>query len=269
MDKWNISPFNFKSLPLTQVRDEWVKYKRNFQYIALANGETDQTKLKYIFLAKAGPDVQEVFSSLRDADVAEDVDKTIKPFDVAICKFDAYFAPRHHETFERHIFWTLKPNTEESLEKFLLRANEQAAKCNFGTSKEESVEISVIDKLILLAPSDLKEQLLQKEKLTLDELTKMINSYSSVKYQASQMTPHEVFSTTSVINKVQAYPLREQSECSRCGWNGHYASDPKCPAKNKICDKCKKWAISPNVVGVCWETNIQVTYKQRNKNDVE
>lgn len=203
MDKFNIQPFNFKSLPSSRVRDEWLKFKRNFEYIALANEEKNQTKLKYIFLAKAGPDVQEVFSSLPEADVEEDVDNGIKPFDVALSKLDEYFAPQQHETFERYMFWTLKPNEGESLEKFLLRAMEQASKCNFGSTKEESNQISVIDKLILLAPSELKEQLLQKENLTLSDLTKMINSYSSVKYQATQMTYTGTVGTASSVNKLQ------------------------------------------------------------------
>ncbi|XP_058448838.1 uncharacterized protein LOC131428816 [Malaya genurostris] len=230
MDKWNIGPFNFKTLPPTQIREEWLKYKRNFQYIALANEEEDQTKLKYIFLAKAGPDVQEVFSSLPSADVIEDTEKTIKPFEVAIQHFDKYFAPRHHETFERHIFWTLKPSTDESLEKFLLRATEQARKCNFGTSKDTSIEISVIDKLILLAPSDLKEQLLQKEKLTLDELGKMVNAYSSVKYQASQMTssiPGSNLNALDVAGKVIMQVIQnaqlKNKVCDKCGKTGHFA----------------------------------------------
>ena len=57
MDKWTIQPFNFKTLPSSQVRDEWLKYRRNFKY-KMANEETDQTKLKNVFLARAGPEVQ-------------------------------------------------------------------------------------------------------------------------------------------------------------------------------------------------------------------
>ncbi|XP_058836315.1 uncharacterized protein K02A2.6-like [Topomyia yanbarensis] len=236
MDKWNLQPFCFKSLLTSQVRDEWFKYKRNFQYIALANEEKDQTKLKYIFLAKSGPEVQEVFSSLPGADVEEDSVTGVKPFEVAIKKLDEYFAPRHHETFERHIFWTLKPNTDESLKKFLLRATEQATKCNFGNTKDESVEISVIDKVILLAPSDLKAKLLQKVNLNLTELTKVVNSYSSVKFQARQMNAEPQMSAN--VNKLQMSSKPTSTECSRCGWKGHFANDRICPAKNKICDKC-------------------------------
>lgn len=243
MDKWNIQPFNFKALPVTQVRDAWIKYKRNFKYIALANEEESQTKLQYIFLAKAGPDVQEVFASLQGIDVENEKDNEA-PFDDVIAKLDEYFAPRQHETFERHNFWTLKQNPDESLEKFLLRVTDQASRCNFGKTKEESAEISVIDKIILLAPSDLKERLLEKEKLSLNELTKMVNSYSSVKFQASQMQPQDQQLPLNAINKTRSqnnrYTPKSTSECSRCGWRGHTANDQKCPAKNKVCDRCGK-----------------------------
>lgn len=241
MDKFQ--PFNFKALPVTQVRDAWIKYKRNFKYIALANEEESQTKLQYIFLAKAGPDVQEVFASLQGIDVENEKDNEA-PFDDVIAKLDEYFAPRQHETFERHNFWTLKQNPDESLEKFLLRVTDQASRCNFGKTKEESAEISVIDKIILLAPSDLKERLLEKEKLSLNELTKMVNSYSSVKFQASQMQPQDQQLPLNAINKTRSqnnrYTPKSTSECSRCGWRGHTSNDQKCPAKNKVCDRCGK-----------------------------
>ncbi|XP_038122357.1 uncharacterized protein LOC119770844 [Culex quinquefasciatus] len=181
MEKWEIPQFKFRSIPNSIIRDEWVKYKRNFQYIAAANEEKNATRLKNVFLAKAGPDVQEVFASLPGADVEEDKAKNIDPFKVAIEKLDEYFSPKQHEAFERNTFWNLKPQDEETMEKFLWRTLEVAQKCNFGTTLEESRSIAVIDKVILYAPVELKQQLLQKEKLTLDDVTRVVSSYESVK----------------------------------------------------------------------------------------
>ncbi|EDS27645.1 malate dehydrogenase [Culex quinquefasciatus] len=173
MEKWDDSKFKFRSIPNSIIRDQWVKYKRNFQYIAEANEEKNATRLKNVFLAKAGPDVQEVFASLPGADVEEDKAKNIDPFKVAIEKLDEYFSPKQHEAFERNTFWNLKPQDEETMEKFLWRTLEVAQKCNFGTTLEESRSIAVIDKVILYAPVELKQQLLQKEKLTLDDVTRV------------------------------------------------------------------------------------------------
>jgi len=52
-----------------------------------------------------------------------------------------------------------------------------------------------------------------------------------------------------VHGKVKPYPkqAKQQKElqgkmgkCFRCGWEGHYAKDRDCPARNKTCRKCHK-----------------------------
>ncbi|XP_055615315.1 uncharacterized protein K02A2.6-like [Toxorhynchites rutilus septentrionalis] len=244
MEKWDIPQFKLKSFPQNLVRNEWVKYKRNIDYIIAATGETDRTRIKNIFLAKAGPELQEIFTSIPGADVQEDPEKSIDPFAVAINKLDEYFSPKQHETFERNMFWTLKPETEETLGKFMLRCQDQAAKCNFGSNAEESRAISVVDKVILYAPSDLKEQLLQKDVLKLDDVTKIVSSYESVKQQAKSFSlPGTSFSSDtdciplSNVNKVKHMTNKG---CTRCGRSGHFANDSACPARLKECIKCKR-----------------------------
>ncbi|XP_058840195.1 uncharacterized protein LOC131695716 [Topomyia yanbarensis] len=243
MEKWDISQFKFKSLPRNTVKNEWIKYKRNLDFIIAATGETDRTRIKNIFLAKAGPDLQEIFASIPGADVQEDEAKTVDPFAVAISKLDEYFSPKQHETYERNIFWTLKPDEEEPLGKFMLRCQEQATKCNFGNNAEDSRAISVVDKVILYAPSDLKEQLLQKDVLKLDDVTKIVSSYESVKLQVKSMNlPGPSYSSapdfisSSNINKIKL----SNNVCTRCGRNGHFANNSVCPARSKECIKCKR-----------------------------
>lgn len=151
MDKWDINQFAFKALAQSEIRGQWIRWKRNFEYVVAASGEKNQTKLKYLLLARAGPDVQEVFQSIPGADVEQSDD--VNPYEVALKKLDEYFAPKHHDSMERNIFWTLKPETGENLEKFMLRAREQAYKCSFGKSEQDSRDICVIDKITLMAHS--------------------------------------------------------------------------------------------------------------------
>lgn len=245
MDKWEIQQFAFKALAQNEIRGQWIRWKRNFEYVVAASGEKDQTKLKFLLLARAGPDVQEVFQSIPDADVDESDD--VSPYKVALCKLDEYFAPKHHDSMERNIFWTLKPEAGENLEKFMLRAREQANKCDFGKTQQGSRDICVIDKIILMAPPDLKEKLLQKDQLSLDEAFKIVSSHQSVKYQASQMVtpgPSGVSAFQNVggnVNRVFGDQSgRVALECSRCGRRGHLGNDPKCPARDKECGYCKR-----------------------------
>lgn len=250
MDKWDIPQFKFRSIPNNTVRDEWQKYKRNFGFIAAANGEKDKTRLKNIFLARAGPDVQEVFSSLPGADVDEDKEKKIDPYQTAIEKLEEYFSPKQHAAFERNSYWNLKPMEDESMEKFLWRSLEVARKCNFGSTLEESRNIAVVDKIILFAPSELKEKLLQKESLTLDDVTRMVSSYEAVKYQSQQMSTASSGTERSAssywtgngtnVCKIQGSSKTPTGECYRCGFKDHYGKNPKCPAKGQRCSKCNK-----------------------------
>ncbi|XP_062711622.1 uncharacterized protein K02A2.6-like [Aedes albopictus] len=125
----------------------------------------------------------------------------------------------------------------------MLRCQDQAAKCNFGNNAEESRAISVVDKIILYAPSDLKEQLLQKTVLKLDDVTNIVSSYESVKSQAQSISLPGASSGDSVpssswnVNKIKQLPSKQ---CTRCGRSGHSANDSICPARSKECIKCKR-----------------------------
>lgn len=252
MDRWEIAPFAFKALSHNEIRTEWSRWKRNFEYIVAANGEKDKTRLKFLLLAKAGPEVQDVFETIPGADVEEDAVKKIDPYRTALDKLDEYFTPKHHDSMERNIFWTLRPESGEPLDKFMLRAREQAMKCKFGKTEEQSRDISIIDKLTLLAPPDLKERLLEKDLTSFDDVYKIISSHQSVKYQASRMiAPAVPRPGPSGIAAVQGdsgevnrmfskHPSGTNIECSRCGRKGHLGYDRRCPAKNEVCDKCNR-----------------------------
>ena len=49
------------------------------------------------------------------------MEQGIDPYAVAIEKLDEYFAPQRHEAHERFLFWDMKPEPEESIDKFLFR----------------------------------------------------------------------------------------------------------------------------------------------------
>ena len=244
MDAWNVQPFLFKAMERNAVRNKWVKYRRNFEYIIAATGEKDRTRIKNIFLAKAGPDVQEVFTSIPGADVQRGGEEGVDPYVVVVEKLNDYFCPKEHDVFERNRFWTLKPEQSETVEEFAFRCQSWAQKCNFENNENEARAISVIDKVILFAPSELKEKLLAQKSLDWDETIRLISSYESVKRQARAMNAPgkddalgwEQRQSNSFVNRVTERGLG----CARCGKRDHNSGDYQCPAKNKECYKCKK-----------------------------
>lgn len=189
MEAWNICPFKFNHLPETQTRTEWLRWKRNFEVIVAASEEKNSTKIKNILLAKGGLELQDLFYSIDGADVVEDIEKGVDPYKIAIAKLDGHFVPKQHDSFERNEFCQLSPATtnegkREPLGKFLMRCADQAKRCNFGKTEAESRELRIMDKVIYHAPAELRERLLQKEKLNLAQLTRIVNSFESIKTQS-------------------------------------------------------------------------------------
>lgn len=238
---FGLQPFLCKSIPPSELRNSWKRWLRGLQNVLAAAKVTDPTEKKSNLLALGGFELQDIFYNIPDADVG--ASDEVDPFEVAIDKLTCYFAPKHHEAFERYVFWSLVPDSDEPIEKFLLRAQDQAKKCTFGSTEEESQHISIIDKIVLWAPSELREKLLQKKNLTLDIVTKIVNSHQAVKYQANHMSSskNEV-GVHKLYNRQPFVPENRRnisySNCSRCGRNGHDWNDLNCPARNAKCNKC-------------------------------
>lgn len=255
MDRFNVTEFGFKKYDQNQLRDEWRKYRRNFEYIATAYEIVDQEKLKNIFLAKVGPDVQEIVCSIPGCDGS---------YQTLMSRLDEYFSPKQHEAFERHQFWQLKLEPGETLGKFMMRAQEQANRCNFGKNPQDSRNISVIDKIVLLAPQELREQLLGKKSLTIEIVNKTVNAYQAIKQQATQMvTSQESPQMSETVNRVlsksnSSFP----NVCRRCGYSDHTTNDTSCPANGKMCRGCGKMNHFDKM---CRNRQLKPTWKRKNE----
>lgn len=253
MEGWNIAPFKFTHLPETEIRKEWVRWKRNFEVVAAASEEKNATKLKNILLAKGGLELQDLFYSLEGADVEEDEENGINPYKTAIGKLDQHFSPKQHDSFERNEFCKLAPlkladGASEPLTKFLMRCTDQAKKCEFGKTQAESRELRIIDKMVYHAPVELREKLLQEETLSLEKVTRMVNSFESIKHQAQTITEtgpvkYGTLDTKDGVNRIQGaakFPVSTTGVCYRCGAKSHYGNDLRCPARGKKCEQCYK-----------------------------
>lgn len=257
MEGWNIAQFKFQHLPETELRKEWLRWKRNFEVVAAASEEENATKLKNVLLAKGGLELQDLFYSLEGADVKEDKENGIDPYKTAIQKLDQHFTPKQHDSFERNEFCKLAPlkfadNEREPLVKFLMRCTDQAKKCEFGNTQAESRDLRIIDKIIYHAPVELREKLLQEETLTLEKVTRMVNSFESIKHQAQVITEtgtgtggptrYGSLDSREAVNRIQgtAKSSSVTGICFRCGQKNHYGNDLRCPARGKKCDQCNK-----------------------------
>uniref|UniRef100_A0A1B0D7X9 Peptidase A2 domain-containing protein n=1 Tax=Phlebotomus papatasi TaxID=29031 RepID=A0A1B0D7X9_PHLPP len=174
MEKFlNFPPFKCQGLPEHTLREQWVEWKRAFDNYIVTIGITDPTKMKSTFLTLGGIELQRVFYRIRGADVSADPELGIDPYKIAVQILDAYFTPKRHDSYERHMFWTLKPRPEETLQQRAMRVIEQADKCDFGDSKEASRAASIIDKIMMLVPDDLRKKMLARNNLTVKSVLRI------------------------------------------------------------------------------------------------
>lgn len=223
------------------VGARWERWKRSL-YIYLEAADVNiSSKKRASLLHWGGQELQEILFNIPGGYVkaSEGDDRDIDVFEVAIKKLDEYFAPKQNKRYERHIFRQLKQEENEKFEKYLVRLRQQALKCQFT-----DVDDSLIDQIIEKCSSEeLRKKLLRAgEKITLTEVITEANTLEVVERQLGDFSQKGNDQTVNKINTQVKEKTSNNSKkaCFRCGsWN-HLAYDEKCPAKGKICNKCKK-----------------------------
>lgn len=236
---YNLPQFKYSHLPATEVRSAWTSWIRWFENVMTATNILDGHSRKAQMLAMGGIELQSVFYGIPGADV-DGLDGS-DPYVTAKDKLSEHFAPKHHDSFERFQFWTMKPEKDEPIEKFLLRVQQKAEKCSFGKTEHECRQTAIIDKIIQNASDELRRKLLEKDNLTLDVCSKIVNAYQSVIYQADQMKPK--FNHPAEINRLFVRKPEDsglpayKDRCYRCGRFRH-VTPKKCPAIDRKCHRC-------------------------------
>lgn len=239
---YNLPHFKYKHLPASEVRNAWTNWIRWFESVMAAANVWDGHTRKMQLLAMGGLELQGVYFGLPGIDDPDD--PQADPYEVAKDKLSQHFAPKHHDSFERFLFWSLAPEEGESIDKFALRVRQRAEKICFGKTETESRHIAVIDKIIQYTSDDLRQKLLEKETLTLDDTTKIVNAYQSVRYQSARMTNKGIENHVNrLTTDARANTRNNQSvrgpRCNRCGFKLHLEGE-LCPAAGKTCLRCGK-----------------------------
>lgn len=244
---YNLPQFKFAHLPASEVRNAWTAWHRWFENIMTATNIMDSYSRKAQLLAMGGIELQTVFYGIPDADI--DGSDGTDPYRRAKEKLSQHFSPKQHDCFERYQFWSMLPENDEPIEKFLLRIQQKAEKCSFGKNELECRQFAIVDKIIQNSPEDLRRKLLEKPQLNLDEATKIVNAHQSIKYQAAQMNPKSsnIMDVNRLLVRKSGIPFYRDSglpaykaRCTRCGRYKH-GNGEICPATNKSCHRCRNF----------------------------
>lgn len=154
----------------------WREWKSSFDcYIIAAGKENASSREKCaLFLHVIGKAGREVFEEL-DFD-----DKAKIEYDELVQRFTKHCDPARNVNFERHLFFEMNQG-EECFEKFLSTLKLQSKTCEFGTLRNSLILTQIIRGI---KDSHMRERLLAKSKLELDEAVSWCRAAESAGRQA-------------------------------------------------------------------------------------
>ena len=190
-----------------------------------------------MLLHLAGPDVQEIFSTLPDTGEATDYAATVTAL-------NGYFLPKVNAAFARQKFHRLQQKEGETVLQFVTRLRKEEKDCTFGADFDNQIRDAVLCK----CRSDYVRRKLLEERaeLTLARTLEIAEQCESVDRQMSHLSVSGP--SKEDANRVYETPERPHSkqnrkknriQCYRCGSSGHLGRDPKCPARGHTYSKCK------------------------------
>lgn len=230
---FRLDPLILKGVPEDRLYDEWVLWHRALEHVLTATGVDEDRKFSSL-MAYGGKELQKVYYSL-------DSTPTQGPYSeygMAIQKLECHFKPKHHAIFARHTFWEVKKDPEDTIDELVMKIRTRAELCVFGKTESESLEIAMLDKLLMLMTQDVKEKLLQKPDLNFDEAIKLIKAHDATKAQVRQLGGSSTIAQPFI--GVTQVTERQRVECHRCGSKAHLANSDRCPARELKCHKCQK-----------------------------
>lgn len=247
---------------------DWKNWLRSFGIFAEANKMVEPNDKLNWMLHYAGPKVQQIYYALpeqkdngnstgentssRGPLAAGYVKFDTNNYDDAIARLNRFFEPKQNVSYERHVFRQLKQKPNERIDMFLMRLREQAERCEFG----DQIDGNLRDQITSGCASDiLRRKILERGDEPLGKLIQMAQTIELVHKQeqsfGKQSTPSTEPSQADVkeadVCKIETSrpfrPNRKANDqfdgmCGRCGFKGHKATDPKCPAKGKNCNHC-------------------------------
>lgn len=259
------SPFEFKNDDGNLAVD-WQNWVRGFEIFIRANAIKKNTVKRDWLLHYVGPKVQNIYFNLPTPSEEQDGQRKgplagayvafkKNAYTEAITKLNSYFAPKQNTSYERHIYRKLKQEKDERIDSFVMRLRVQANRCDFGDKLDENIK----DQMTSGCQSDaLRRKFLERGDEDLDSILKVARIFEMVAAQQKEfgISPPAAKDSSndesSNIYKISNFKPKSRQdfgrtsgfdqklECGRCGFSGHRASDPKCPAKGKECKKCGK-----------------------------
>ena len=253
-----LSRFDCFSQPST-LGPRWTRWLKSFELFADgkgliitedANNATKQRR-RALLLHTAGPDVQDIFYTLENADEVTD-------YNAAVTALNTYFVPKVDSAIARQTFLRITQKPGDTVQQFVTRLRHAAKDCDFGVDLSNQLRDAILNRC---TSEYIKRKLLEEtEALTLARALAVAEKCERVEHQMMLLSVHSKTKDPESVNKVgekpNRFPKRNKPKttygasatasaspkpdktCYRCGFSGHYGRDSNCPARGKTCRKC-------------------------------
>ncbi len=214
-------------------------YRRFSRHFSNEEANADPSLEVSLFLTIAGVEVRTLVSGLTHDDT----------FGGIITAIRKYLRPFSNVVVERNKFFTLKQESDEEIQHFLVRLKQQVIKCNFSDDSVDTVDNQMIrDQFIKgLAHPKIRESLLKEEGLTLKKtelIAASINAAEMSNKDFDRKNDHLLLncSKNQEVRMPMKFRPRSSSRkrpvtCFTCRKPGHVAKDCY---KNHTCKNCRK-----------------------------
>ena len=215
----------------------WKRWLNAFELFADGKGliineenANNKQRRRALLLHLAGPDVQDIFSTLPDTGDAKDYKKAVEAL-------NAYFIPKVDVTYARHSFRQLSQAPGETTRQFATRLRRVAKDCDYGAETDNQIRDEILCKC---TNTYMKRKLLEEGSgLTLARALEIAENCEKVDSQLAAMSLDGKGWKRGWKGKQPRDTRKNQANtCCRCGNVGHFGRDPGCPARGQSCHTC-------------------------------
>ena len=215
----------------TSLGIQWQKWAERLENLFIALDIDNAVRQKALLLHYGGPKLTDIYNTLKSPS-----DKEYK--DVKV-KLDKHFEPRINVTYETYSFRQLFQESDETIDRFVTRLRESAARCNF-----HDIDREIRDQIVMKGNSDRLRRRALREDSTLENLLSAARAFELADMQATKMEGSKIQKVQEKKNSKKKDSQTKEQEgknCFSCGgkWP-HPKGKETCPAWGVECKKCSK-----------------------------
>ena len=225
------------------IGPRWTRWLNSFELYADGKGlivgeaTTAATKQRRraMLLHLAGPDLQEIFTTLPDTGEATDYTRAVEAL-------KAYFVPQVNSAFARQTFHQITQKPGETVQQFATRLKKAAKDCDFGADTDNQIRDAVLNKC---TSTYIKRKLLEEgQGLNLKRTLEVAEQCEKIETQLAALSiKGEELENINRVNErgsishtsTQGRPQGRDKTCYRCPWVNPVVIVPKNNGEIRLC----------------------------------